>query len=383
MTATGFILRNLYRKLGRGILTFFSLWIAFILFVLLGSVAIIFADDIDPTSRVMISPKYSIIDSMPYRYVNEIRALPGVREVAMALWFGGYYRESNNVIPTFPVEPDEYFEVFTEYIVAPDELEAFKTTRTAALAPVAMVERFGWEVGSKLPIGSSIYSKLDGSFNWEFDLVGTYDMEERGFDGLLFHYEYFREASSFGNDEIGWMTVLLTSIDIAPEIANQIDTMYRNSSDPTRTAPEAESGREFLNQYGDIGLMMSGIISAVFFTILLLTANTMSQAFRERIPEIGVLKTLGFSDGKVGGYVLTEAVLLCVIPALFAVLIGFLLSGLFAAAGAFFPLPMNLSVRFESLIGSLGIAVLLGAIVGSVPAFTARRLEIVAALRST
>ena len=384
MSYTAFVFANLFRKALRTTLTFFSLFIAFILLVILGSVQQIFTGEMElegGANRLQVSAKYSIIALLPESYVQDIEAIPGVELVTHATWFGAYYQDVQNQIPLFPVDPTTYFDVVDELQVSDEVKERFTNVRRSMVAPEEMAIEYGWKVGDLIPIGAQIYPQKDGSMTWEFEFAGTYSVGN-DFGALLINYEYFDEARQMATGGIGWLSVKITDPELVPKIAAQIDDMYVNSANPTRSAPESEAMRQFLNQYGDIGLMMTGILSAVFFTILLLTANTMSQSFRERIPELAVLKTIGFTDSKIAMFVLIEAVLLCLIPALIAIGISFPLATGVSSLIATLPIGFPFALQEETLVAAAGAAVLLGLLVGLIPAMTARRLTIVDALRS-
>ncbi|MDE0225782.1 MAG: FtsX-like permease family protein [Gammaproteobacteria bacterium] len=384
MSAIGLVWPNLGRKPVRTVLTLMSLLVAFVLFTYLRAIAVAFTSGgfgeagID---RLVVSPKYSIIDPLPVNHQRSIATVPGVEAVTHADWFGGIYQEPRNFFPKFPVDPEGYFSIYSERVIAPEQLAAFRDTRTGAVVSAGLAERFGWKIGDRIPIEGDIYPKRDGSRLWEFDLVGIYRGQPDDPDPgvFLFQYDYFDEARQFGHGGVGWFIVRVGNPEKAAEIASAIDAMFENSINATRTATEDDSQREFAKQFGNIGLITTGILGAVFFTILLLTANTMAQALRDRIPELAVLKTFGFTDGTVGSLVLAEAILLCVAG-------GALGIGLAAGVQGF------LSVYLEPVIGpiavdwpiiaqGLALAVLLGAIVGLVPAFSAWRLTIVDALR--
>lgn len=389
MTGHGLIWKNLYRKKVRTFLTFFCLFIAFVLYVALGSIAVLFSTDTMSSelgaNRLQTSAKYSMIDDLPKRYVDEISQLDGVELVTHMSWFGGYYQEPSNMLVTFPTDPSTFFRVYSEYTVSDEHLQAFMETRRGILVPAEIVERYQWKVGDVIPIGSEIYPQKDGNYIWEFELVGTYSSGREGMSAVLMQFDFFEEANAFGPGMVGWLAIQVADPELAPEIANTIDNMYINSSDPTRTATESESNRQFLAQYGNITLMMGGILLAVFFTILLVCANTMSQAFRERIAEMAVLKTIGFNDVRLGIWVLAEAIYLSVIPAIFGVLIGLgalVLIGMGGGAAAMFvPIP-PLEVAISVAGSSMALAVGLGVVVGALPAITTSRLSIVDAMHA-
>ncbi len=384
MNAIGLVWSNLGRKQVRTILTVMSVLVAFVLFTYLRAVAVAFSSGgfgeagID---RLVVSPKYSIIDPLPINHQQQIGTVPGVDAVTHADWFGGIYQEPRNFFPKFPVDPEAYFAMFPELVIAPEQLAAFRDTRTGAVASAGLAERYGWSIGDRIPIEGDIYPKRDGSRLWEFDLVGIYRGQPDDTDPgiFLFQHDYFDEARQFGHGGVGWFTVRVSDPDRAAEIASAIDAMFENSINATRTATEDEAQREFAKQFGNIGLITTGILGAVFFTILLLTANTMAQALRERIPELAVLKTFGFTDGTVGSLVLAEAILLCVAGGALGIGVAAATQGIISAAveQVIGPIKITLPIVAQGL----GLAAGLGVIVGSVPALAARRLAIVDALR--
>lgn len=386
MTIFGFIWKNLFRKKTRAFLTFFSLVVAFFLYLLLGSVGFMFAVDETSTvgaSRLVTQAKYSMIDDIPKKYIREIIDTEGVENAAAAVWFGGRYQEGRRFFPTFPVDPISYFDIYREFEIDPDQLQRFADTRVGAVAPKELADEFGWEIGEMIPITSVIYAKHDGSMNWEYELVGTYTAPpEMGSGPFLMHYDYFEEENAYGAGTVGWITMRISDPMQAAAIIEAVDSKYENSPDPTRTLTETEYEKSFLRQIGNIELMMTGILSAVFFTILLLTANTMSQSFRERISELAVLKTFGFADLTLSVFVMAEAVLMCIVPACIGMLVGFALAQtgiLQLVSGGMFPI-VGIDALNTTLISGFVIAVVLGLAVGLMPSLTTMRLSIVDAL---
>jgi putative ABC transport system permease protein len=374
---------GLFRRRTRTLLTLLSIIVAFLLFGLLRTIAHVFAGGIDVAGadRLIVQPKYSIVDPLPISHLNAIKNVPGIASATHADWFGGYYQERANFFPKYPVRPHDWFIAHPEYRIDPAQLEKFAATRTGAVAPAELAAKYGWKVGDRIPIEGDIYAKKDGSRLWEFDLVGTYEGPIEGVtpSEFLFNYDYFDEARQFGQGQVGWFVVRIDDPAHAAEVASAIDQLFANSSNETRTATEAEFQRQFANQIGDIGLMMGGILGAVFFTIILLTGNTMAQAFRERVPELAVLKTLGFSDLVVALLVLGEAVLLCVVGGVVGLAFAGLLSS--GVAGFIEEILPGFELVWQTIATGLLIAVLMGLVVGAVPAITARRLRIVDALR--
>ncbi len=386
MSKLGLLWANLFRRRTRTLLTLLSLLVAMLLFILLRTISLVFTDGsgFSPASvdRLVVAAKYSIIDSLPISALQQIQAVEGVDAVTHAEWFGGVYQDGADFFPKFPVDPKAYFDLHPEFHIDPEQLQAFINTRSGAVAPKDMAEKYGWRIGDKIPIQGDIWGKRDGSRNWEFDLVGLYTGvdEDRSPGVLLLHYDYFDEAREYDSGTTGWFIVRLADGERAAEVANRIDQLFANSSDPTRTSTEAEQQRQFMQQIGDIELMMSGILGAVFFTILLLTGNTMAQSLRERVPELAVLKAVGFGDAAVAALVLGEAVLLCllggVLGAALALLVALVIGpGMEQAIGVF-------EVRATTVAAALGLSAALGLAVGAFPAFRARRLSIIEALRA-
>ena len=384
MSTAGLVWANLQRRPVRTYLTLFSVLVAFLLFTLLRTLAAFFEGggvEVAGADRLAVTAKYSIIEDLPMSQRAQMLAVEGVEAVTHQSWFGGNYQDPSNFFPKFPVEPRAYFDMYPEMVISPEHLDAFENTRTGAVAPLAMLERFGWQVGDKIPIEADIWPMRDGNRLWEFDLVGyyTWGEGESGQTTFLFHFDFFDEARQFGQGNVGWWTVRISDPDRAPEIANAIDALFENSLDPVKTATEDELARSFSAQIGDIGMIANGILSAVFFTILLLTAVVMNQALRERIPELAVLKTLGFSNAKVAAFVLAESVLLCTLGGVLGIVLATVASAPLNAMLA--ALNIGLTPTVPTVLAALGISVALGAVVGLFPALKANRLTIADALR--
>lgn len=384
MSLLGLMWANLFRKRTRTTLTLLSVMVAFLLFSLLQAISSAFEEGIQVagSDRLVIGAKYSQIDQLPYSQKQQIMAVAGVEAITHTMWFGGEYQDPKNFFAKYPVDPISFFDLYPELDLEPaDALQRFARERGTAVVDISLAETYGWQVGDVIPIVGTIYPQKDGSRLWEFELAGTFSQDGKGsqFPLFLFHYEYFNEATQFGADQVGNWTVRISDEERADEISREIDALFENSPDPTRTTTEDEANRQFARQLGDMGFITTMIMSAVFFTIILLTGNTMSQALRERIPELAVLKTLGFTDTTVQLMVLGEAVLLCA------------LGGLLGAGAAVLMGP-GLSAALEGLFGSfqvtprifgtaLALSVAVGLVIGVLPALSAKRLAIVDALR--
>jgi putative ABC transport system permease protein len=374
----------LLRKKTRTILTVLTVFVAFMLFGLLQAVTVAFeaGAEMADANRLLTTARYSIIEPLPLSYLRRIEQVPGVVGVAYADWFGAKYQNESNAFAVLAVDPRRYLDLYPEFVIRADEREAFTRTRTGAVAGVRLVERFGWKVGQRLPISSEIHPKADGSLNWEFDLVGTLDAADPALRGntdvVLINVAYFDEARQSGKGQTGWYIVRVADPTLARPAASAIDRMFLNSPDETKTQPEKEFAIGFAKQIGDIGALVRRILAAVFFTILILTGNAMAQSIRERVPELAIMKTMGFSDGQVTALVLAEAVALLLVGAVFGMLAATsLLPVLNGSTGGRFP---PLFVDASTWLAALGLALALALAIGSGPALRARRLTIVEAL---
>jgi putative ABC transport system permease protein len=375
---------NLFRKATRTWLTFLSLVIAFLLFMLLRSIATAFAGGIstEGLTRLIVDAKYSMTDNLPISYVQQIQALDEVAVATNLSWFGGYYQDLKNSFAKYPVDPISYFAVYTDFLIDDDVLQRFVNTRVGIVVSESLAARFGWQTGDVIPIRGNIWPKEDGSWDWQFELVGTfaYAASQTDVPLLLLRYDYFNESViDWAKNQIGWITLRVSDSHSSADAIRAIDSLFENSSDPTRSTSEADYQRQFASQLGDIGLITTMILSAVFFTILLLTGNTASQAFKERIPELAVLKTLGFRDRTIAGLVLSEALLLSLTGATVGIAAAFVLEPYLNANLSTFIGRFKMDLTSAAM--ALGLALGIGLLIGAYPAWSGLRLTIVDALR--
>ncbi len=375
---------SLTRKPTRTGLTFFSLAIAFLLFMLLRAIAGAFAGGYTAggVQRVFVDARYSQTDNLPLAHVHAISELDGVASITPMVWFGGYYQDPKNTFATIPVDPASVLSVFPEMAVTDAAVARFQGSRRAVLAAQALATRFGWEVGDVIPMRGNIWPKADGTWDWEFEFAGSYTVPPgtRVQTMMMVRYDYFTEAvAEWVKNQVGW-AVLKLNEGVAPKtVIDTIDTLFENSADPTRSLSEDDYTRQFANQLGDIGAITTLILLAVFFTILLLSANVAALTFRERVPELAVMKTLGFADTFVALLVLAEAMALTLAGALAGIGLGFAVEPALRASLA--QVLGNFAMTGTDAAQALGIALLMGLVIGLPPAWSARRLPIVQALR--
>lgn len=383
MTKTGFVLANLFHRKTRTWLTLLSVIAAFVLFGLLQSLNQVFSAGADfvGATRLVIQSRVSFTSSLPMRMVPEMDAIPGVERVMYQQWFGAVYRDDPQIF-AFAVDPERLHDVYPEWVMSEELWTAFRDKRTGMIAGRLLAEKHGWKVGDRVPIQSNIFPQKNGSKDWEFELVGIYDGVDEEWrrntaGGLYIHHGYFAEAAQFGGGMAGIFVVKLQDAGMAESVARTIDQRFENSADETKTQTEKDFNVGFIKQLGDIGLIVRWILFAVFFTLLLVVGNTMAQSVRERVPQLAVLKTLGFTDNAVLGLVLAETFALCTIGGLVGLAGATALGAVVAkAAGPMLPIAIDGGVW---LAGAAAIVVL-SLVVGLLPALRARRLRIVDAL---
>ncbi|MFC3551346.1 ABC transporter permease [Lysobacter cavernae] len=376
---------ELFRRKTRTILTLLSILAAFLLFGLLNGVRESFAEagkSAAGASRLQTGSKLSFIQTLPLSLNERIKQVDGVDTVTYANWFGGAYQDPRNQIFSFAVAPN-YLDLYPEIEVAPAQREAFNNTRTGILVGELLMKRFGWKVGQKIPLQSTIFPNRDGSKNWSFDIVGTLRSKDKKSGGwydnlVLMQWKYFDESTSYNRGETGWYVVRVSDPAQADRVAKAIDTLSANSAYETKTMTEQAAFANWMKQTANIGLIVGSIMGAVFFTLLLLTGNTMAQAVRERIPELAVLKTIGFSNRSVLGLVLAESVLLVLIGGVLGLALAAVLGPIInVGSGGMINMP---PVGWNSWLLGLGLMAAIGLLVGSLPAMRAMRLNIVDAL---
>jgi len=382
MTRAGFVVANLFRKKTRTILTILSVIMAFLLFGLLQSLNSIFnagADFVGAT-RLMTQARVSFTQALPLSMIPKLEAVPGVARVAYSQWFGGVWQENTQVF-TFAIDPERYHDVYPEWVLPDEQWQAFEHTRTAMVAGKMVADKYGWKVGQKIPLSSNIYPQKGGSKSWAFDLVGIYDGKDDNWrkqtNAVFINHDYFDEANMFGKGRTNFYILKLAPGTDAAQVSKTVDAMFENSPDETKTQTEKDFNLSFVKQIGDIGLIVRWILFAVFFTLLLVVGNTMAQSVRERVPELAVLKTLGFTDGSILGFVLAEAVALCLVGGVVGLTLATLLGAMVeqATGGQF-------RLNVDHVIWAIGIGAILvmSVAVGLLPALRARSLKIVDAL---
>jgi len=369
---------SLWRKKPRTIFTLLSIMIAFLLFGLLQGVnAWLNAFGAGSNAnRLYVVSRVSQVQPLPSAYLHRIESVPGIRQSTYIAGISGFYQEKNNNLLALATDVRKFFDLYPDWKIAPEQLAAMSRTRAGAIVAAPLMRAFGWKIGDRLPLRTSVM-KQDGSADWDFEIVGTYDVPTSPAEAnrILVNYAYFDEARRLERGTAWAFVVAVDDPTRSAQICAAVDALFVNSAHETVTQDEKAYVQGQLRELGDVSLMANAIVAAVLFTLLFLTGNTMMQSVRERTPELAILKTVGFSDRSVTVLVLIESVLLCVLAASLGL----------AAAAAVFPVTAMLGIAGAALpirVVALGLVIAVGLALASglPPAWRARRLVIVDAL---
>lgn len=374
------ILANLFRKKIRLFLTIGSFAVALFLFIFLSVVSDAFnrGADVAGADRLVVINRTSIINLMPLSYRDKILRIPGVKVITHNNWFGGTYIDEKNFFPQFVIDPQSQREVFPELIVSNDQWANFVKDRQGAIAGAKTAERFGWKIGDRIPIKTTLY----GGGSWEFNLAGIYHGKRPQDDEtqFWFQWDYFEEkVPDRVKGQIGWYVLRVDNPDDSPRIAKAIDAEFANSPNETKTETESAFAANWVKQFGNIQFLIVSIGSVVFFTLLLVTGNTMAISVRERTSELAVFKAIGFSDRAVLFFVLAEALTIALFGGLLGILGALIMvPALGKALSGMLP---SIVLAPSMLVFGLALAIVVGFASGIIPGVSAMRLRVVNALR--
>jgi putative ABC transport system permease protein len=332
--------------------------------------------------RLVVRNKVSLANTIPLSYEQKIARVPGVKEIVVFQWFGGTYkdaRDTKNFFGRFAIQPDRMFKVYPDYVVSDEQKKAFIGERSSCVVGRKLAGRFDWKLGDRVTIVGDIFP-----ITVNLTIRGIYD-SERDNENLLFHYDYLNESLKAGGlkDQVGVFILRMETPEDAPRIADAVDTMFRNAPQQTKTETERAFELSFLSFLGNVKAFLFAIFGAITFTVLLVSGNTMAMSVRERVKEVGVLKTLGFTQGKILALLLGESVVVAVSGGLLAVGATVLLCSTFRNMPSVFADMTRLVTPPWVLLSCLGIALVIGLVSSLVPALNASRRPILEALRVT
>ena len=375
------VFKNLVRNPLRLCLTVFATFIAFMVYGLLSSfqAALDAGVELSADDRLIVVNKINFTQPLPISYVNKVRAIDHVVGLTHLNWFGGYYQDPQNELVMFAVEPEGFLAVYDEVLMTQEERSNWVSNRQGLIAGKSIAAANGWRVGDRIPVNSSIFMQRNRNREWDFDVVAIYTGADQQTDtnSVYFHYKYFDETQAFGRGSVGRLVVRTEHPRFNEQVIHDIDDMFTNTPYETKTVPEQTFNKAFAEQIGNLGLILTSVVLAAFFIILVIVGNSMVLAIRERTEEIGVMKTLGFTSARVFSLVLAESLVLALVGGLLGLLSANVLIA--AANRSSYQLP-TLILDAETVIKALLIMLTLGLVTGILPALKALRLNIVNAL---
>jgi putative ABC transport system permease protein len=373
--------RNLLRHKFRTIFTLATVFISFVLYAFLMTVRSAFSMGVEVAGvdRLMMMHKVSLVQLLPVSYLQQIQSTANVKLASYSTWFGGTYQNTANQFAVMAVDPDVYLDLYPEFKVPPAQAAAWKADRQGALVGIDVATRFGWKVGDKVPIQGTIWQPKDGN-TWYFNVDAIYNGDKTiDKTNFFFHYKYLDENRRGAYGMVGWYIVKIDDPSQAASTAVRLDSLFANSSAETKTSTEKAFLQGFVNQVGNISFMIQSVLVAVLFTLFLLVlANTMAQAVRERTNEFAVLKTLGFSNGLVLTLVLVESLAIALLGGVAGLGVTWLFISRGSLNNAFLPVFL---LKSSDVAKGVVLCVVLGLVAGGLPAWSAMRLKIVDALR--
>jgi putative ABC transport system permease protein len=372
---------GLWRKRVRTILTLVSVTVAFTLYGIADGVTAAFDHAIDRLTDATLMrtmSRINLIAGLPLAHRARIESVPGVREVGIVTFFAGYFQDPKQGLNSAAIDAN-HIHLVGDVIVADEQVEAMKRTRTGAIIGPKLAETYGWKIGDRVTIKSRVWTRKDGSSDWPFDIVGIYSIPKGHFPAdrnFWINYDYFDEARAFNKGTVTFYPIKVTEVGRTAEISAAIDKLFANSTDETLTQTEAANIHAQIDRVGNIGFIVGAIVSAVLFALLFVTGNTLVQSIRERTPELAVLKTYGFSNAAVAALVVAESLVLCV----FAALLGLAIAAVtfptaFETMGVA-PLPLEQS----TIVRGIGYAFALAFVSALAPLWLTQNMKLVDAL---
>ena len=377
---------NLTRRKTRIAFTLLSVIFAFLLFGVLVAMrqAFTLGANLAGANRLMTMSAVSLTVALPINYAGRIADVKGVEQVDPQAWVGGYFQDPRNPIYVLAVRVKSFLDIYPEYTLPAVEQRAWLADKHGAIVGVALARQYGWKLGQQIPLRSSIWRDKNGSNVWDLTVDGIYTSSQKGSDNQMFmHYQYLDDGRAFANNTVNWFVLKIADPVRAGSVAQAVDALFTNSSNETRTATEKAVVQNFAAQFGDIGAIVTAVVSAVLFTMLLVTANTMAQSVRERTNELAVLKTLGFTNVRIASMVLMESLLVTGIGGVIGLSLAYaLIASIGFFSGTLLEFLPGLYIPVSSTLLGVLLILVLGVLAGLLPAIRAVRLQVVLALRS-
>lgn len=385
MSDVRLILSGLGRKPWRTALLVFAIFIAFLIYGVLAAFQSSLENAAGPSSsnRLVVANRINFTQPLPVAYLNRIQTVEGVADVSYSNWFGGYYQEPRNFLLTFAVDPESYTRIYSEFVMPEDQRQAFIANRDGIMVGRSVAEQYGWQLGQQIPLSSNIWRRRDGTSVWPVVIRAIYDGKDASTstNAVFVHFEYLDEGRAFGNDTVGTIQVVTADASQNDAVASRVDALFANSRAETETLSEEAFNAAFIDQQGNIGLIILGVTGAAFVTILLIVGNAMAGAIRERAGEIAVMKTLGFTSGRIGRIVIGETLLLALLGGLLGLLLASVLTNTLSGIPALSQFFGGMRVTPPIALSAVAFMAALGFITGAIPAFNAMRVNVITAFR--
>lgn len=378
MTLSSFVAKSAFRNKRRSLLTVASIAFSLLLLCIMLCVWRSFYIDKgapDSALRIMTRHKVSLANFLPIFYRDKIRSVPGVVHVAPMTWFGGKYKDDKpeNYFAQFATDPDEYFEVAADKIMPPDQLDAWKRDRAGCVVDSDLARKHHWKIGDHIILQGSIFPA-----NLDLTLRGIYTIDPPQ-SNLYFNAKYLEESVDWFKDTAGFYFTRVDTPEHMPVAARAIDDMFHGSPVPTKSESEQAFKADFISMLGNVKAFILSICGAVVFTTLLVCANTMAMSIRERTREVAVLRTLGFTQGRILKLLLSESIAISVLGGLIGILLATGAVLFMSRPGMGMPVSMHMTAATAAVV--MVVAFLVGIVSGLVPSYRAANLGIVDALR--
>jgi putative ABC transport system permease protein len=376
------LIRNAFRHKLRTFLTLLGITVAILAFGLLRTFVNAWYGGVEASSasRLVTRSSISLIFHLPLSYKDKIRQVDGVKVVSWGNWFGGIYIDEKNFFANFAVDAKSYLQLYPEYLLSPEETNAFLRDRKAFVAGRKLAKRFGWKIGDTVTLRGTIYPG-----NWDFVLRGIYRGRDETIDEtqFFFHWDYLNETlkkrASARADQAGWYMVGVTRPDRATEVSLAIDRTFKNSLAETLTETEKAFQLSFISMSETIIMAIQLVSFVVIIIIIAVVANTMSMTYRERIGEYAIFKTLGYRGWRIAGMIVGESMVITLIGSFLGIVLTFPVAGIVGKMlSNYFPV---FNVAEEAIYMDLAASIIIGLIAAIVPTYRSVRIRIADGLR--
>jgi putative ABC transport system permease protein len=378
MTLSRFVTKSAFRNKRRSLLTVVSIAFSLLLLSIMLSVWRSFYIDKgapDSALRIMTRHKVSLANFLPIYYREKIRAIPSVVHVVPMTWFGGTYIDSKpeNFFAQFATDPDEYFDVAADKAMPPDQLVAWKRDRAGCVVDTVLANKHNWKIGDHIHLQGTIFPT-----NLDLTVRGIYTIDPPS-SNLYFHTKYLEESVDWFKDTAGFYFTRVDTPDDMPKVSHAIDEQFRSSPVPTKSESEQAFKLDFIATLGNVKAFILSICGAVVFTTLLVCANTMAMSVRERTREVALLRTLGFTRGRILRLLLSESIAVALIGGIIGVIFGTLVIRGMARPGIGLPVSMHMTAETGLVV--MLVAAFVGLVSALIPSYRASHLGIVEGLR--